>query len=354
MKIVSIVSTRPDYIKETFRHHYFRKMGIDEILINTGQHYDYNMCKIFFEELDIPVPDYELEVSSGLVGKQTGEILAKVEKILIDEKPDLTLVYGDVTSSVAAALASVKLRIPVVHVEGGIRTNSRWNPEDINRKTCDHLSEVIFVPTEMSLQNLLNENFNKDKIFFFGDTTKDILLKTVQTYNIERSRGDYHLMTLHRSENVDNKERQSKINSSLCKSKEKIIFPVHPRTKKRLSEFGLLNSITDNIKLVEPQSYVEFIKYLAGAKKMITDSGTVRREAYMLYKPVIVLIDNVWWPEIVNCGWSRIVDVNEDKLIDALKNFHPDLDEIPHPSFFGDGNAEEKILNKIIEIYNHG
>lgn len=348
MKLASIVSTRPDYIKETFRHHYLKEIGIKEILINTGQHYDYNMSKIFFQELNIPQPDYNLNVSSGLVGKQTGEILMKVEEILIKEKPDVTLVYGDVTSSTAAALASVKLKIPVVHVEGGIRTNSHWNPEDINRKICDHLSDIIFVPTELSLKNLLKENFNPNKIFFFGDTTKDILFRTINENNIKVTNKDYFLLTLHRAENVDNKERLGRIIKALNKSNKKIIFPVHPRTKKRLKEFGLESEIKSNIKLIQPQSYVNFIKYLAGAKKVLTDSGTVRREAYILYKPLITLIDIVWWPEIAQSGWSIIADDDENKIIDAINNFQPPHE---HPNFFGDGNAEKKILDKIFEIY---
>jgi UDP-N-acetylglucosamine 2-epimerase len=306
------------------------------------------MSKIFFEELKLPEPDYNLGVSSGLVGNQTGEIITKVEEILIKEKPDITLVYGDVTSSVAAGLASVKLKIPVVHIEGGIRTNSKWNPEDINRKLCDHLSDIVFTPTDLSLNNLRKENFPEDKIFNLGDTTKDILLKTVKEYGIKKSEGDYILLTMHRAENTDNIERFKNIISALSSTEEKIIFPIHPRTKKRLKEFGLSKIFGENIQLIEPQSYVNFIKYIANAKKVVTDSGTVRREAYILGKPVITLIDIIWWPEIVECGWNKIVSDNKDKIIDAIKNFIPPEN---HPNIFGDGNAEKKILTKILDIY---
>ena len=348
MKVVSIVSTRPDFIKEMLRHKYLKQVGITEILINTGQHYEYNMAKIFFDELDIPDPDYNLNVSTGLVGKQTGEIITKVEEILINEKPDITLVYGDVTSSLAAALASVKLKIPVVHIEGGIRTNSNFNPEDINRKICDHLADVVFTPTKASLQNLIKENFPPNRVFFLGDTTKDILLHTIKKYDIKKNNGDYLLVTIHREENVNSKLNLSNIIDALGESCEKIIFPVHPRTEKKLLEFGIFNSLPDNIKLIKPLSYVNFLRYLAGAKKVLTDSGTVRREAYLLHKPLITLINIIWWPEIVRCGWNKVVGADKEKILDAIANFQPDGKP---PELFGDGRAEEKIINKIIDIY---
>ncbi|MBN2460421.1 MAG: UDP-N-acetylglucosamine 2-epimerase (non-hydrolyzing) [Candidatus Cloacimonetes bacterium] len=348
MKLISVVSTRPDYIKETLRHHYLKEMGIEEILVNTGQHYDHNMSQIFFDELKIPIPDYSLNVSTGLVGRQTGEIITQMEEILLKEHPDLTLVYGDVTSSLAAALASVKLRIPVVHIEGGIRTDSRFNPEDINRKICDHLSDTIFVPTELSLQNLLKENFPSDRIFFYGDVTKDILLYTLNRHDIKIERKDYILITLHREENVDNSQRLTNIIRALNESGEKIVFPVHPRTRKQLERFGLQDKIGDNIQLLEPQGYINFIRLLAGARKVLTDSGTVRREAYIMYKPVITLIEIIWWPEIVKCGWNLIVGADKNKIVDAIRQFSPPAE---HPEFFGDGNAERKILNKILSLY---
>ena len=349
MKVASIVSTRPDFIKEMLRHKYLKKMGIKEILINTGQHYEYNMSKVFFDELDIPNPDYNLNVSSGLVGKQTGEIITKVEEILINEKPDVTLVYGDVTSSLAAALASVKLKIPVVHIEGGIRTNSKFNPEDINRKICDHLADVVFAPTKASLQNLIKENVPSDKVFFFGDTTKDILLYTMKKYDIKKYNGNYLLTTIHREENVNSKMNMSNIIDALSESGEKVIFPVHPRTQKRLSEYNIINNLPSNIELIQPQSYVNFLQYLAGAKKVLTDSGTVRREAYILHKPIITLVDIIWWPETVQCGWNKVVGADKDKILDAIANFQPNGKQ---PELFGNGRAEEKIMSKIIEIYN--
>jgi UDP-GlcNAc3NAcA epimerase len=348
MKVISIVSTRPDFIKVAYRHKYFKKLDVDEIIINTGQHYDHNMSKVFFDELEIPQPDYNLDISTGLVGQQTGEIIGKVEKILIKENPDVTIVYGDVTSSLATAVACVKLKIPVAHIEGGIRTDSKWNPEDINRKICDHLSDIIFVPTDSSMENLRKENFKESDIFFLGDTTKDILLRTLDKYNIQETIGDYLLLTLHRAENVDNKERLSKILNAIRKSKAPVIFPIHPRTQKRLKEFDLYDNLPDNIKLIEPQSFVNFIKLLAGAKKVLTDSGTVRRESYMLHKPIITLIDIVWWPDIVKCGWNKIVDCDEEKIVDAINNFTPPEE---HPEFFGDGHAEEKIINEIVKRY---
>ena len=347
MKVVSVVGTRPNFVKEFFIHKELKKRGIKEILVHTGQHYDYEMSKIFFENFDIAKPDYHFNNSNLSSIQQMAHIMEYMEDVLIKEKADCTLVYGDVNSTLAAAVASAKLKIPVVHIEGGIRSPNLYNPEEINRRVSDHLSVLIFVCTGTDYRNLLEENFSKDRIVLSGDIMKDVLLYTVDKENIKVERGRYSVVTIHREENVESKERMTSIILGLINSKEKIIFPVHPRTRKKLEKFGLIDLITKNsrIEIIEPQSYTKFVKLLAGANKVITDSGGVRREGYILRKPVIVLINITWFPEILKAGWKVVVDADTDKIADAINNFEPDK---KHPNIFGNGNAHKIIVDNLI------
>ncbi len=351
MKILSIVGTRPNFVKEVLINRRFRALGIQELLVHTGQHYDHEMSEVFFDQLQIPVPDYQLEVPTGSHARQTAAILTGVEEILLREKPDVTLVYGDVTSTLAGALASAKLHIPVAHVEAGIRTEARYNPEEINRRLTDHLSELLLTNTEEATATLLNEGFSKEQVVFTGDVMKDILLHVVESMGLKPHRGNYHLATVHRAENVDSRERLTEIVEGFVQSGQRILFPVHPRTRKRLEEFGLLERLESygQVEVLPPVGYKEFVSLLAGCDKVLTDSGGVRREGYILGKPVIVLIEITWFPAIARVGWKRIVGANRKAIIEAIQNFTPPAE---HPPIFGDGDAHERIVDSIVARFS--
>ena len=352
MKVLSVVGTRPNFIKEALVNKELKQRGIAEVLVHTGQHYDYEMSRVFFHELDIPDPDYHLQVSTGLVGRQTAEMLEALESILIREQPDCTLVYGDVTSTLAGALASAKLGIPVAHVEAGVRTLARYNGEEINRRTTDTIAELLLANCEDAYKELVKEHHTGSKIVHTGDIMKDILLSTVEQFDIPVVRGDYTLCTLHRAEIVDDRLNLASILRGLAESGERIVFPVHPRTHKKLVEFDLMREFgrAGNIELTEPRGYLEFIHLLAGANKVVTDSGGVRREAYVLRKPTVVAIDLVWFPCILKAGWKVVTGPDAEKIADAVRSFEPPEQ---HPVFFGDGRAYVKIVDAIVEHFGN-
>lgn len=253
MKIASIVGVRPNFNKEMLINKYLKEKGIDEILIHAGQHYDYKMSKIFFRDCELPEPDYRLDVPTGSYGKQTAEILSKTEEILVKEKPDATLVYGDVNTTLAGAIASTKLKIPVVHIEAGIRTNARYNPEEINRRLSDHASDLLFAPTKDSYDKLIKENFSRNDVYLPGDIVKDNLMHTIKKYGIKINVNNYYVLSLHREENVSSEKRMKNIFDGLIESKKRIIFPVHPRTKQKLEEYGIYGKIKNrNIEITDP------------------------------------------------------------------------------------------------------
>lgn len=353
MKVLSVVGTRPNFVKEALVNRELKQRGVEEVLVHTGQHYDYEMSRVFFQELDIPDPDYHLQVSTGMPGKQTAEMIEALESILVKEKPDVTLVYGDVTSTLAGALASVKLRIPVAHVEAGVRTLARYNPEEINRRATDTLSELLLTNCEDAHQELMKENHTGSKIVLTGDIMKDVLLNTVERFDIPVVRGDYTLCTLHRAENVDNRQNLTAILRGLASCGERVVFPVHPRTRKKLIEFDLMREFGDleTLEISEPRGYVEFVNLLAGANKVVTDSGGVRREAYILRKPAIIAIDLVWFPCIAKAGWKVITGPDAEKIASAVRDFEP---SDKHPVLFGDGRAYVKIVDAIIEQFGNG
>ncbi|MCJ7563466.1 MAG: UDP-N-acetylglucosamine 2-epimerase (non-hydrolyzing) [Candidatus Aminicenantes bacterium] len=351
MKLVSVVGTRPNFIKEVLINRRLKALGVHEVLVHTGQHYDQAMSTDFFDQLEIPTPDYLFKVPTDSAAKQTAVILIKVEDILLKEKPDVTLVYGDVTSTLAGALASARLRIPVAHVEAGIRTEARHNPEEINRRLTDHLSSLLMTNTEDATAALLKEGFSPSDVVQTGDVMQDILMQTIDRMKLQIRRGDYHLATVHRAENVDDPVRLKEIVEGFINSGERILFPVHPRTKKRLVEFGLMERLkkSGNVKILPPLGYKEFVPLLAEADKVLTDSGGVRREAYILGKPVIVLIEITWFPAIADCGWKKIAGANRAAIVDAIRNFVPPAE---HPSLFGDGLAHEHIVDAIISRFS--
>ncbi len=350
MKIVSVVGTRPNFMKEYSLFKAFKDNDIEEVIVHTGQHYDFEMSLLFFQELDIPNPNYIADVIKGDHGKQTGAMLALVEEVLQEEKPDLTIVCGDVNSTVAGALASAKLRIPVAHIEAGLRSVSYYNPEEINRRVADTCSEILFPHIQEAYDSLLGEGYSPENVHLCGDVMKDTLLSIQRDFKIRAERGNYHLLTLHRAENTDDAERLQSIVSALNESEASFVFPVHPRTRACLKHFGLLKELEDNprIELLPPLGYLDFIKYLAGADKVLTDSGGVRREAYILKKPVILLIDIVWVRSMVEKGYALIVDADKEKILDAIVNFRPPAER---PNLFGRGDAAVKIADILVNRY---
>ena len=351
MKVLSVLGTRPNFVKEFLVHREFQKREINEVIVHTGQHYDYEMSRLFFETFDLPDPHYHFEIGARSSVASTAQTMLSLEDVLQREKPNAVLSYGDVNSTTAAAIAAVKSKIPFVHVEGGIRTPFLYNPEEINRRLSDCVADLIFTCTRTDTENLCRENVPRERICFSGDLMKDALQYTLETQSIPVKRGDYVVATIHREENADNPQRLREIMSGLIQSKRKIHFPVHPRTRTHLEEFGILEEVKscDRIRMTEPTGYLEFIRLLAGADKVVTDSGGVRREAYLLRKPVIVPVELVWFPEILEAGWKIHVPPKASEVAAAVREFEPTG---PHcPEIFGTGESERKIVDNIVEHY---
>jgi UDP-N-acetylglucosamine 2-epimerase len=352
MKVVTVVGTRPNFTKEYPMMRMFKKYGVEEVLVHTGQHYDYEMSQTFFDGLDLPKPQYINEImKSGLHGDETASMLVFLEQVLIREKPDVTLVYGDVNSTVAAALASVKLKIPVAHVEAGLRCEHFYNPEEINRRVTDSMSELLFPHIKSAYDSLVREGYPEENIFLPGDIVNDSLLLIQKEHDITVSDGGYVLMTLHRAENTDSPERMSNIIDAVIESEVPIKFLVHPRTKNAFVKYNLFQRLekSANIDLLGPANFLEFAQLLAAASKVVTDSGGVRREAYIFKKPIVNISEFIWVREVLEAGWSVIAKDNKELIIDSIHNFTPPEE---HPPVFGEGNAAEKIVKKLLERYS--
>lgn len=375
MKIVTIVGARPQFIKagtvsRTIQK--FKKNGIREVLVHTGQHYDYLMDKVFFEELELPKPDYHLGVGSGTHGKQTGMMLERIESVLKKEKPELVIVYGDTNSTLAGALAAAKLNIPIAHIEAGLRSYNRTMPEEINRLITDHLSTFLFCPTAQSLKNLNKEGIKDDGstiVKQVGDVMYDSILYysklaegkstilndlnlCLSNPNSELRTQNYYLSTLHRAENTDHPERLRSILFALNKIAKDtpVIFPLHPRTRKMMEAFNLFSK-RGRIKFIEPLSYLNMLKLEKNARAILTDSGGIQKEAYWLKVPCFTLRDETEWVETVKSGWNVLVGTKSEKIIREIMKFEerglPEkglTNQRIHPDLFGDGRASEKIV----------
>lgn len=352
-KIVSIVGARPQFVKLSPLS---KKLSqyVEEIVIHTGQHYDENMSKVFFDELGIKKPDYNLEVGSGKHGVQTAEMMLKLEEILENEEPDLCIIFGDTNSTLAGALVASKLGVTTLHIEAGLRSFNRSMPEEINRIVADHLSDHLFAPNQISYDNLLKEGLHEKSVI-----TGDIMVDSVLDNSSEASAkslildelgivsSDYYLVTLHRPYNVDNIPRLKNIFIELSKLNKNIVFPVHPRTRKIISDSDL--KISNRILLTDPVGYFDFLKLMQNSYKIITDSGGIQKEAYILKKPCITLRHETEWTETVTSGWNLLIDLNEDQFFaDKIINFIPPNENKP---LFGD-NVSEKMLKEILVILN--
>jgi len=346
MKIVSIVGARPQFIKCAPVSRELRKEH-DEVLVHTGQHYDHGMSEVFFEELAIPKPDYNLNIGSGTHGRQTGAMLGAIEDVLEKENPDVVLVYGDTNSTLAGALAAAKLHIPVAHVEAGLRSFDRRMPEEVNRVLTDHASDMLFCPTETAVRNLAAEGVTEG-VFLVGDVMCDAM-EYNRTVAEERSRvleevgvrpGEYLVVTVHRPSNTDSRENMAAILGALGEAGRPVVFPVHPRTRKYLSDYGLLAEMLENIRIIEPLGYLDMLHLMAHAEKILTDSGGVQKEAYMLGIPCITLRENTEWVETVEAGWNVLVGAEKERIAAQIRSPFSLTDQ---RMIFGAGDAAVKI-----------
>lgn len=355
MKIISVVGARPQFIKyaplskEIIKAH-------QSILIHTGQHYDYNMYKVFFNQLDIPMPDYNLGVGSGTHAYQTSEMMKGIEDILVKEKPNLVIIYGDTNSTLAGALAAVKLHFKTAHVEAGLRMFDKSIPEEINRVLADYCSDYLFCPTQTAVDNLKHEG-SINGIFLTGDVmvdalnfNKEIAERSNILDNLNLTDKKYILLTFHRASNTDIQQNLENIVNALIRLGElgeEIVFPIHPRTEKMLKTYGFYDRVKEKVILIEPLGYLDFLKLMNHARKILTDSGGIQKEAYILKVPCITLMENTCWPETVNDGWNMLAGTDVENIMQSVQNFKPDHG---YSNYFGQG-ACKKIM-RIIEEFS--
>jgi UDP-GlcNAc3NAcA epimerase len=386
LKILSVVGARPQFVKVAAVLRAFEQVNqeygeniIESVLVHTGQHYDFQMSDLFFRELVLPDPDYNIGVGSGLHGEQTGKMLEALEKLYLDEQPDGVVVYGDTNSTLAGALAASKLHIPVTHVEAGLRSFNRRMPEEINRVLTDHLSTILFCPSKAACLNLVNEGFNNiandgellsekgiKKISFgqersivvnVGDVMVDALQMVQDDLEMpvefkEKLRDErYIALTLHRAENVDDKERLTSLLEAIADSPLQIIFPIHPRTKARISAFGFNGYVNKfPYEPVDPLGYKEILGIVRSASLVVTDSGGLQKEAFMLGVPCITLRTETEWKETVEAGWNMLLPYPESGFVQNSLFWAQKVCSMEQPQLYGDGFAGKRIALMLIEM----
>lgn len=355
MKVTIILGTRPEIIKMAPVVWELEKRKNDFFILHTGQHYSYNLDRVFFEQLRLPQPKYNLKVGSGTHAQETAKILVGVEEVLQQEIPDIVLVEGDTNSVLGSALAASKLHIKVGHVEAGLRSYDRNMPEETNRILTDHCSDYLFAPTEKARAILLGEGIPRERIFMTGNTIVDALLKSLeiagsQTTTLKKlglCPKEYFLVTVHRQENVDNIDRFSGILEGLRRVSEKfqipVIYAIHPRSKKRMEEFGLRS---DGIRLIEPQGFLDFLRLEAGARLVLTDSGGIQEESCILKVPCVTLRDNTERPETLEVGSNLMAGTSPDEILDCAMIMLGRENDWQNP--FGDGKAGVRIAEIIL------
>lgn len=378
MKIVTIIGARPQIIKaaaisRAINNHFTDQIA--EVIVHTGQHYDENMSAIFFQEMGIPTANYNLSVGSGNHGVQTAKMIEGIETILIKEKPDALLVYGDTNSTLAGALAASKIHIPVVHIEAGLRSFNKAMPEEINRITCDHCSTLLFSPTNQGIENLVKEGFSMEinpkatidhpLVFKTGDIMYDnsMYFSSIANDNqrllnqLNLTPREFILCTIHRDSNTDNPEHLNQIIRGLLHiqqlSNQVIVLPLHPRTRKKMTELldpAIAEELQNNrsIQIIDPAGFLDMISLESNCILVITDSGGVQKEAFFFKKPCIILREQTEWIELVENGNAILVGSNEVKLIEAYQHLTNKKD-FTYPPFFGDGHAAEEICRLMIE-----
>ena len=351
MKIVSIIGARPQFIKAAAVSRVLRQRH-QEVLVHTGQHYDYEMSGIFFDGLALPQPDVNLGVGSGSHAAQTGTMLKGIEDVLLAERPDYLLIYGDTNSTVAGALAAAKVSVPVAHVEAGLRSFNRRMPEEINRVVADHLSELLLCPSATALRNLALEGITR-KVHLVGDVMLDVLNWATQQLAARPSgilerlglrRNQYLLTTVHRSENTDDRTRLAQIVKAFNSLKQPVVFPVHPRARKVLAEAGC--PIAPHVRLIDPVGYLDMVALSGSARMILTDSGGLQKEAYWLGVPCLTLRDETEWVETVEAGWNLLVGPDSGRILEAVRSFAPSG---ARPVLYGDGFAAGKCVDLLAE-----
>ncbi|MFT5779845.1 MAG: UDP-GlcNAc3NAcA epimerase [Crocinitomicaceae bacterium] len=377
-KIVTIVGARPQIIKSSAISRAIREefsTQLQEVIVHTGQHYDENMSKVFFEEMNIPTPDYNLEVGSGSHGAQTAKMIEGLENIFLVEKPDGVVVFGDTNSTIAGALAAAKIHIPVIHIEAGLRSFNKSMPEELNRIACDHMSTLLFTPTQTGIANLKKEGFSLEhsekatidhpNIYHCGDIMYDNSLHfskvadqfaTVLTTE-KLTKDNFVLMTVHRDSNTDIAENLEAIFSSVhdlsLKYQIDFVLPLHPRTKSKLQtqlSRDLFESISANelIKIIEPVGFMDIIALERNARMIVTDSGGLQKESFFFEKPCVILRDQTEWTEIVENGNAHLTGANAEKIKWAFNSLY-ECSDFTFPAYYGDGRAANFICQKIIE-----
>jgi len=342
--ILSIIGARPQFIKhapvQMQLQNYFKALTL-----HTGQHYDANMSQVFFSELNIPPPDYKLDIGgSKPQGAQTGIMMEKIEEVCMELEPDAILIYGDTNSTLAGALVAAKMHIFLIHIEAGLRSFNRRMPEEVNRIVADEFADLLFCPTQQAINNIQKEKFARKGVFLCGDvmcdTLKLIIGKTSRLYN-----KPYYFVTLHRPYNTDDQSRMTRLLTTLNTLNKKIIFPVHPRTVAKMKDFNLFPDKFPNIRFIEPVSYVESISYQQYADCIITDSGGIQKEAYMLQKKCVTLRSETEWLETLENGWNTLV-------YEDIENINIIIDKpcgTYMPDIYGDGNAASSIVELIVQ-----
>ncbi len=367
MKPAFVFGTRPEIIKLAPVIRAFEELDVKPLLVHTGQHYDYEMSRVFLEELELDGIDYHLEVGSGTQAEQTGTAMIKIEKVLMEEKPDVTLVQGDTNTVLAGALASVKLKIPVAHVEAGLRSFDRTMPEEINRILADHASEILFAPTEEARRNLEREGITSG-VYVVGNTIVDAVLQNAEVAERKsdvldrlglRPKG-YILITAHRAENTDRKENLERLVGILEDLPITAVYSMHPRTRRRLEEFGLWERVKsiENLTVMKPLGYLDFLKLERNAKLIMTDSGGIQEESIILNVPCLTLRYNTERPETVEAGGNVLVGLEKERAlhyVERLLNdeeFYRKMVGAPNP--FGDGKAGKRIAEILLELWKRG
>jgi UDP-N-acetylglucosamine 2-epimerase len=366
MKVVTVIGARPQFVKAAAVSRVLSEYRIpgeaasaQELVVHTGQHYDYNMSRVFFEELGIPEPHYHLEVGSGSHGHMTGQMLAKVEDVLVRETPDWVLVYGDTNSTLAGALSGAKMHIPVIHVEAGLRSFNRRMPEELNRVLTDHASQLLFAPTDAAVNNLRREGIT-DGVFKVGDVMLDAFLhhkddakhrsRIMSDLNLE-SKG-YFLATAHRQENTDDPSRLSGILNALAAISQNgrpVVMPLHPRTRKSIEAWRIQMPSGSRVSLIEPVGYLDMIQLEANAALILTDSGGVQKEAYFAGVPCVTLRNETEWVETVEAGVNFLAGAQTDSILAAFERART-VDVLLKAGLYGDGHAAEAIVEILLEM----
>jgi UDP-GlcNAc3NAcA epimerase len=354
MKILTVVGARPQFIKTAMVARALRARGLNEVLVHTGQHYDVGMSQVFFEEFEIPAPNYNLEVGSGMHGEQTGRMLEGLEKVILNERPDWVVVHGDTNSTLAGTLAAAKLQVPVAHVEAGLRSFNRAMPEEINRLVADQLATLLFTPTDTAVQNLVHEGICGERVREVGDVMYDAVLhfgeraqnESAVLERLQLKEKGYLLATIHRAENTDCPECLRAISEALeaVNRELSVVWPMHPRTNKALAE----QELDPEVQIIDPVGYLDMQRLEQSAAVILTDSGGIQKEACFHRVPCVTVREETEWVELVEGGWNRLAKPSDSyaiqqAVIQAQASTLPRNSDLP----YGDGFAAEKIVDHL-------